>query len=209
MKVIGITGSPRAGGNTDTLLRALLDGATSEGVETEAVSLRDYTIAPCTGCERCRKDLTCTRFYDGMHLLYPKIEAADGLILGSPTYNYNITPEMKAFIDRLYPVSRNLLFRFNIKCFLVKLFCFYIIKITIKLICLANCFIIGYLLGSKITHQSVNFIDPVFWIDIFGKKLTCNLVLLPGSFIVFCLKQSVTIANRKIKILFFLIQISN
>ncbi|WP_062398017.1 flavodoxin family protein [Methanogenium cariaci] len=105
MKVIGITGSPRAGGNTDTLLKALLEGgAASEGVETEAVSLRDYTIAPCTGCERCRKDLTCTRFYDGMHLLYPKIEEADGIILGSPTYNYNITPpEMKAFIDRLYP----------------------------------------------------------------------------------------------------------
>ncbi len=106
MKVIGISGSPRAGGNTDTLLRALLEGVASEGVETEAFSLRDYTIAPCTGCERCRKDLTCTRFYDGMHLLYPKIEAADGLILGSPTYNYNITPEMKAFIDRLYPYYR-------------------------------------------------------------------------------------------------------
>ena len=41
-----------------------------------------------------------------MHLLYPKIEAADGIILGSPTYNYNITPEMKAFIDRLYPYYR-------------------------------------------------------------------------------------------------------
>lgn len=106
MKVIGISGSPRAGGNTDTLLRAFLDGAADEGAETEAVFLRDYTIAPCTGCERCRKDLTCTRFMDGMHLLYPKIEEAAGIILGSPTYNYNITPEMKAFIDRLYPYYR-------------------------------------------------------------------------------------------------------
>ncbi|WAI00509.1 flavodoxin family protein [Methanogenium organophilum] len=106
MKIIGISGSPRAGGNTDTLLGMLLEGAVSAGGETEAVYLRDYAIHPCTGCERCRKDLTCTRFMDGMHLLYPKIEAADGLILGSPTYNYNITPEMKAFIDRLYPYYR-------------------------------------------------------------------------------------------------------
>ncbi len=106
MKIIGISGSPRVGGNTDTLLRELLAGVASEGAETEAVHLRDYAIHPCTGCERCRKDLTCTRFYDGMHLLYPKIEEADGIILGTPTYNYNITTEMKAFIDRLYPYYR-------------------------------------------------------------------------------------------------------
>ncbi|HDQ08637.1 MAG TPA: flavodoxin family protein [Methanoculleus sp.] len=106
MKVLGISGSPRAGGNTDTLLNALLEGAASAGATTEAVHLRDYAIAPCTGCERCRRDLTCTRFFDGMHLLYPKVETADRLILGSPTYNYNITPEMKAFIDRLYPYYR-------------------------------------------------------------------------------------------------------
>jgi len=37
-----------------------------------------------------------------MELLYPEIEAAKGLILGSPTYNYNVTAPMKAFIDRLY-----------------------------------------------------------------------------------------------------------
>ena len=106
MKVIGVSGSPRTGGNTDTLLRELLVGASSEGAETEKIHLRDYAIHPCTGCERCRKDLTCTRFMDGMHLLYPKIEVADGIIFGSPTYNYNITPEMKAFIDRLYPYYR-------------------------------------------------------------------------------------------------------
>lgn len=106
MKIVGFSGSPRPGGNTDTLLTALLAGAALEGAETEAVHLRDYAIHPCTGCERCRKDGTCTRFYDGMHLLYPKIEEADGIILGTPTYNYNVTAEMKAFIDRLYPYYR-------------------------------------------------------------------------------------------------------
>lgn len=103
MKVLGVGGSPRANGNTDMILAAIISGAQDAGAETERVHLRDYTITPCIGCEQCRKDLTCSRFLDGMHLLYPKIEEADALVLGSPTYNYNVPAEMKAFIDRLYP----------------------------------------------------------------------------------------------------------
>jgi multimeric flavodoxin WrbA len=103
MKVLGVGGSPRVNGNTDLILAAIISGAQEAGAETETVHLRDYCITPCIGCEQCRKDLTCTRFKDGMHLLYPKVEAADVLVLGSPTYNYNVPAEMKAFIDRLYP----------------------------------------------------------------------------------------------------------
>jgi multimeric flavodoxin WrbA len=65
--------------------------------------LRNYSIESCIGCEACRKAGTCTQFHDGMELLYPEIETSKGLILGSPTYNYNITSSMKTFIDRLYP----------------------------------------------------------------------------------------------------------
>ncbi len=103
MKTLLVSGSPRPRGNTDALLEEIAKGIKSESVETEIVHLRDYAIHPCIGCEQCRRDKTCTRFYDGMHLLYPKIEESQGLITGSPTYNYNITPYMKAFIDRLYP----------------------------------------------------------------------------------------------------------
>lgn len=102
-KVIGFSGSPRAGGNTDILLRQLLSGAEKAGAQTEKVFLRDYFIQPCVGCEECRKSKTCTKFHDGMQLLYPKIEESKGIVLGSPTYNYNVTALVKAFIDRLYP----------------------------------------------------------------------------------------------------------
>ncbi|MBP2145797.1 multimeric flavodoxin WrbA [Methanofollis sp. W23] len=102
-RILGVGGSPRRGGNTDLLLDRILEGAASAGAEVESVHLRDYTIEACTGCERCRKDLTCTRFFDGMHLLYPKLEGAQGLVIGSPTYNYNVTSMTKSFIDRLYP----------------------------------------------------------------------------------------------------------
>ncbi|MBO8128359.1 MAG: flavodoxin family protein [Peptococcaceae bacterium] len=103
VKILGLSGSPRAGGNTDVLLNQFLKGAEAEGAQTEKIYLRDYVIQPCIGCERCRKDKTCTRLFDGMQLLYPKVEEAQGLILGSPAHNLNVTAWVKAFIDRLYP----------------------------------------------------------------------------------------------------------
>jgi multimeric flavodoxin WrbA len=103
MNILGINGSPRRHGNTSTLMKSMLEGAQHAGAQTELIELSSFRIEGCIGCEQCRRDKTCTRFYDGMHLLYPKIMEADGLILGSPTYNYNMTPQMKAFIDRLYP----------------------------------------------------------------------------------------------------------
>ena len=101
-KVLGVSGSPRKGGNSDILVQHLLKGARSEGAATEMVRLRDYRFEPCIGCERCRKDGRCTGLQDGMQLIYPKINDAGGLVLVSPTHNYNVTAWMKAFIDRLY-----------------------------------------------------------------------------------------------------------
>lgn len=103
VKILGIGGSPRNKGNTDILLDYFLMGAESEGADTKKVLLRNYSIEPCIGCEACRKAGTCIQFHDGMGSLYPEIEKSKGIILGSPTYNYNITAPMKAFIDRLYP----------------------------------------------------------------------------------------------------------
>ena len=101
--VLLVSGSPRKNGNTDRLLHEIERALGERGVATTFAALRDYSIHSCTGCERCRVDETCTEFYDGMHLLYPLIEQSGGLVVGSPTYNYNITPEMKCFIDRFYP----------------------------------------------------------------------------------------------------------
>lgn len=100
--ILGIEGSPRKAGNSHKMLQAVLDGAASAGQETSAAHLRDYRYEPCVGCEACRRDKICTRFQDGMTVLYPRIEQADGLVLISPVHNYNVTAWVKAFIDRLY-----------------------------------------------------------------------------------------------------------
>ena len=100
--ILGISGTPRRGGNSEVLVQAILAGAAQQGAQTQAIFLRQYAIAPCVGCERCRQDKICTRLLDGMQLLYPQVVAATGLVLVSPVHNYNMSALMKAFIDRLY-----------------------------------------------------------------------------------------------------------
>ncbi|MCB2191353.1 MAG: flavodoxin family protein [Deltaproteobacteria bacterium] len=100
--ILAVGGSPRAGGNSDKLIAAAVEGA-SRLCPAEALHLRDYTFSACVGCEACRKAKTCAKFHDGMGLIYPQVESARGLILASPVHNYNVTAWIKAFFDRLYP----------------------------------------------------------------------------------------------------------
>lgn len=100
--ILGVDGSPRRGGNSQALLAAVLDGAAEAGRESRAAHLMDYRFEPCVGCEKCRRDKICTRFNDGMTLLYPEIVDSRGLVLVSPVHNYNVSAMTKAFIDRLY-----------------------------------------------------------------------------------------------------------
>ena len=101
IKILAVSGSPRKMGNTSLLIDEALTIVAEEGVETEKIELSDYDYGDCTGCEGCQESLKCV-IPDDMQLLYPKILESDALILGSPTYFYNMTAKMKAFIDRLY-----------------------------------------------------------------------------------------------------------
>jgi multimeric flavodoxin WrbA len=101
MKVLGLVGSSRKGGNTDILVKEVLNGVQSENIDTQYIFLEDYKIADCTGCEGCKNTLACV-IQDDMQRLYPLLEEADAIVLGSPTYFYNITAKVKSFLDRLY-----------------------------------------------------------------------------------------------------------
>ena len=101
-RALGIGGSPRKNGNSDVLLEHILEGVRENEIIVDKVQLREFQYQACVGCERCRKDKICTGLKDGMSLLYPRIFESQGLILVSPTHNYNVTAWMKAFIDRLY-----------------------------------------------------------------------------------------------------------
>lgn len=101
-KILGVSGSPRKNGNSDILLKNIISGVSRENVPSTALHLRNIQFQGCIGCEKCRKDKICTGLIDGMSLIYKDIAASKGLILISPSHNYNMTSWMKAFIDRLY-----------------------------------------------------------------------------------------------------------
>jgi multimeric flavodoxin WrbA len=100
-KILCIGGSPRKGGNTDSIMDRFVTSIPGS-TPTEIIQLRDYEFNSCIGCERCRKDKYCSGQKDGMNLLYPKIIESQGMVLVSPTHHYNITAWMKAYIDRMY-----------------------------------------------------------------------------------------------------------
>jgi len=101
MKVLGVVGSRRKNGNTAYLVQQALNTIESKEVETELIFLGDYNIRGCTGCEGCKDTYKCV-IMDDMQKIYPLIINSDAIVLGSPTYFYNITADMKAFIERLY-----------------------------------------------------------------------------------------------------------
>lgn len=99
MKVLGIFGSPRRGGNTEALLKEFLRACGEAQAEAEEVYLRDLKITPCLEIYACRKDGKCP-IRDDMQNLYGKIIDADILVLASPIFFYSVSAQAKAFIDR-------------------------------------------------------------------------------------------------------------
>jgi len=99
VKVIGISGSPRAGGNTEFLVKEALAAAEETGAQTEFISLVGKTIQPCDACNSCRQTKTC-HIKDDLEQIFAKMEAADGIIIGSPVYFGSATSQVKALIDR-------------------------------------------------------------------------------------------------------------
>lgn len=108
MKVVAFNGSARKGGNTSILIQEVFAALEKGGVETEAVSLAGQNIRGCTACYQCftNKDRRCVIESDCVNESVAKMEAADGIILASPTYFADMTSEMKALIDRCGMVSR-------------------------------------------------------------------------------------------------------
>ena len=102
MKVIGINGSARKDGNTAIMLEKVFSVLEEDGVECEMIQLAGETIHGCRACGDCfrNKDEKCVIDGDLVNDLMQKMKGADGIILGSPVYFSNITPEMKALIDR-------------------------------------------------------------------------------------------------------------
>lgn len=99
MRVLGIMGSPRLGGNADLLLDAALRGAVDQAAEVEKVVVDRLNISPCREHYGCLDDGQCV-IRDDMDALYPRLVEADCVVVASPIFFYGVTAQLKALIDR-------------------------------------------------------------------------------------------------------------
>jgi multimeric flavodoxin WrbA len=99
MRILAVAGSPRRGGNTDTLLEQAIAGVRSAGADVELVILSQLKVAPCIACDRCFQDGRC-KVADDYPALCEKTLQSDGVILAAPVFFTNVSGWAKAFIDR-------------------------------------------------------------------------------------------------------------
>ncbi len=108
MKVIAFNGSARKEGNTAILLNLVLDELKAEGIDTELYSLAGKPVQGCIACYKCfeKKNKRCAVEKDIMNECIQKMDEADGILLGSPTYFADVSAGMKALIERCGMVGR-------------------------------------------------------------------------------------------------------
>jgi len=102
MKVLGISGSMRKDGNTAVLIKRILNQVQNAGICTELISLADMEIKPCTGCEACKEKKWCTVEGDDWGAIMEKVLECEVLVIGAPTYYYDVNGQVKNLIDRTY-----------------------------------------------------------------------------------------------------------
>ena len=107
MNILILSGSPRWNGNTDLLVEAFTKGA-SACHQVEVVSVHEYHVNPCWGCNACfiNDDHTCIQ-QDDMHVIYEKMARADMLVIASPVYFYGLSAQLKTIIDRFHNPVRD------------------------------------------------------------------------------------------------------
>jgi len=97
--VLGINGSPRRRGNTYKFVEMVLDSCKKEGAKTELISLVDYNIKYCTGCNSCFIQGECP-IKDDIPRIHEKLFKADGIVFGAPSYEWHVPAQTKTFLDR-------------------------------------------------------------------------------------------------------------
>ena len=107
MRVFSVLASPRIKGNTSVVLKRFLEGVRENhsGVEEYTAILHEKSIKPCMACDNCKTGPKVCVISDDMQQLYREVEAADVIVLATPIYWWNMTAQLKTFIDRLYAMD--------------------------------------------------------------------------------------------------------
>ncbi|MBW6408787.1 flavodoxin family protein [Clostridium weizhouense] len=98
---IVVIGSPRKGQNTDLIVDYVVEGLNRKDIRVDKFFLKSSNISTCTGCECCIKTGICN-IKDDITEIIDNMKKADGYIFASPSYNYNMTAQMKCLLDRTF-----------------------------------------------------------------------------------------------------------
>lgn len=103
MKVTAFNCSPRKDGNTARMLKTVLAVLKEKGIETEFVQVGGIDMHACRACGACKQNLNgrCVLDDDPLNGYSRKMVESDGILIGSPTYFADLTPEAKILIDRI------------------------------------------------------------------------------------------------------------
>lgn len=107
MKILAVNGSPRPNGNTAAMLNSVLDVLKAGGAETEIYQAGGRPVQGCLACGKCREGKNTCVTDDWVVEVYKKMLDSDAIIIGSPTYFSDLTPETKAVIDRCGYMARS------------------------------------------------------------------------------------------------------
>lgn len=100
MKIIGVVGSPRVDGNTQKLVEIILASGAEHGAETKIFNLNEMDIKGCQSCYHCKTTDEDCAIKDDMPQLFDEIKQSDAVIIGSPIYFWQMSAQLKIFIDR-------------------------------------------------------------------------------------------------------------
>ena len=105
--VLILVGSVRRNGNTQALAQACAEGARAAGHQVEIVSVADYHVHPCIGCEGCSQhpENQCVQ-QDDMQEVYLLLEEAEMIVLASPIYYHSFSGQLQCAINRIYALDK-------------------------------------------------------------------------------------------------------
>jgi len=99
VKILLVNGSPKKEGATSFLLQKVMGSVNGE-IEEELINLVDFNLKFCKGCDNCVREKKCAITDDDLGKFAEKLQGADAIVLGSPSYGGGMTALMKNAMDR-------------------------------------------------------------------------------------------------------------
>ena len=101
MKIVALMGSPRVGGNSDLLVREIMNAAAGQGATVKGHKVGLLRLAGCQGCFGCKQQEQCVVKDEGREILADVMDA-DAIVLGTPVYMWQMTGQLKLIVDRMF-----------------------------------------------------------------------------------------------------------